>query len=150
MHFNSAFISFSFVTTSLLCLATASAAAAKVSADDVKRVQLFVRETPLTVNGKTIMMGSVVQADGTQGNSPNQTDGMHVDVTNQLNVPTSIHWHGLSLPNSMDGVAFVTQEPIAPGKTFSYDFPLKETGTYWMHSHYALHEQYLVSAPMII
>ncbi|MEN9669477.1 MAG: hypothetical protein RLZZ386_1384 [Planctomycetota bacterium] len=150
MHFNPAFISFSFVTTSLLCLATASAAAAKVSADDVKRVQLFVRETPLTVNGKTIMMGSVVQADGTQGYSPNQADGMHVDVTNQLNVPTSIHWHGLSLPNSMDGVAFVTQEPIAPGKTFSYDFPLKETGTYWMHSHYALQEQYLVSAPMII
>ena len=91
MHFTSAFISFSFVTTSLLCLANASTATAKVSPDDVKRVQLFVRETPLTVNGKTIMMGSVVQADGTQGYSPNQADGMHVDVINQLNVPTSIH-----------------------------------------------------------
>ena len=147
-----------FVTTSLIfsastvahCLPTGLISGASTASDDVKRVQLFVRETPLTVNGKTIMMGSVVQADGTQGYSPNQADGTHVDVTNQLNVPTSIHWHGLSLPNSMDGVAFVTQEPIAPGKTFSYDFPLKETGTYWMHSHYALQEQYLVSAPMIV
>ena len=57
MRFKSAFISFSFVTTSILCLATASAAAAKVSPDDGKRVQLFVRETPLTVNGKTINDG---------------------------------------------------------------------------------------------
>lgn len=50
----------------------------------------------------------------------------------------------------MDGVAFVTQEPIALGQTFPYDFPLKESGTYWMHSHYALQEQLLVCAPMII
>jgi FtsP/CotA-like multicopper oxidase with cupredoxin domain len=73
-----------------------------------------------------------------------------VEVVNQLKVPTSIHWHGLILPNLMDGVPFVTQNPIAPGKSFSYDFPLKQSGTYWMHSHYGLQEQLYNSAPLII
>jgi FtsP/CotA-like multicopper oxidase with cupredoxin domain len=73
-----------------------------------------------------------------------------VEVVNQLKVPTSIHWHGLVLPNLMDGVPFVTQEPIPPGKSFRYDFPLKQSGTYWMHSHYGLQEQLYNSAPLII
>jgi FtsP/CotA-like multicopper oxidase with cupredoxin domain len=50
----------------------------------------------------------------------------------------------------MDGVPFVTQNPIAPGKSFRYDFPLKQSGTYWMHSHYGLQEQLYNSAPLII
>src|SRR5262249_9956080 len=62
----------------------------------------------------------------------------------------SLHWHGLILPNLMDGVPFVTQDPIPPGKSFRYDFPLKQSGTYWMHSHYGLQEQLYNSAPLII
>jgi Multicopper oxidase len=50
----------------------------------------------------------------------------------------------------MDGVPYLTQEPIPPGGSYNYDFPLKQTGTYWMHSHYGLQEQQLASAPMII
>jgi FtsP/CotA-like multicopper oxidase with cupredoxin domain len=65
----------------------------------------------------------------TQGYSPEKAEGFHVDVVNELKVPTSIHWHGLILPNLMDGVPFVTQNPIAPGKSFRYDFPLKQSGT---------------------
>ena len=117
---------------------------------ETNRVKLFVKEEPITVNGKKVMMAAVEQADGTLGYSPDQTQGFHVDVVNQLNVPTSIHWHGLTLPNAMDGVPFLTQDPIPPGGSHSYDFPLKEHGTYWMHSHYALQEQYLVAAPMVI
>ena len=49
----------------------------------------------------------------------------------------------------MDGVPFMTQNPIPPGRSHLYDFPLKEHGTYWMHSHYSLQEQYLVSASMV-
>ena len=119
-------------------------------ADDVQRVKLFVRETPITVNGRTITMCSVVQADGTPGYLPEQSGGFHVEVVNQLKVPTTLHWHGLTVPNSMDGVPFVTQAPIQPGASAMYDFPLKESGTYWMHSHYGLQEQYLVSAPLVI
>ena len=123
---------------------------ANTRADDVQRVKLFVRETPITVNDRTINMCSVVQADGTPGYSPEQSGGFHVEVVNQLKVPTTLHWHGLTLPNSMDGVPFVTQAPIQPGDSAMYDFPLKESGTYWMHSHYGLQEQYLVSAPLVI
>ena len=74
--------------------------------------------------------------------SPEKIDGFHVEVVNQLSVPTSIHGHGLILPNLMDGVPFVTQNPIAPGDSFRYDFPLKQSGTYWMHSHYGLQEDW--------
>ena len=123
---------------------------ASARADDIQRVKLFVRETPITVNGRTITMCSVVQADGTPGYSPEQSGGFHVEVVNQLKVPTTLHWHGLTVPNSMDGVPFVTQAPIQPGASAMYDFPLKESGTYWMHSHYGLQEQYLVSAPLVI
>ena len=113
-------------------------------------VRLFVKEVPLKVLGKTLSVIAIEQADGTQGYSPEKVDGFHVEVVNQLKVPTSIHWHGLILPNLMDGVPFVTQDPIPPGKSFRYDFPLKQSGTYWMHSHYGLQEQLYNSAPLII
>jgi len=113
-------------------------------------VRLFVKEVPLKVLGKEVTVIAIEQADGTHGYSPEKNDGFHVEVVNQLKVPTSIHWHGLVLPNLMDGVPFVTQNPIAPGKSFSYDFPLKQSGTYWMHSHYGLQEQHYNSAPLII
>jgi len=113
-------------------------------------VRLFVKEVPLKILGKEVTVIAIEQVDGTQGYSPEQSDGFHVEVVNQLRVPTSIHWHGLILPNLMDGVPFVTQNPIAPGESFRYDFPLKQSGTYWMHSHYGLQEQLFNSAPMII
>ena len=119
-------------------------------AEETNRVKLFVKEVPLTVDGKKVSMAALLQADGTPGYSPEQSRGFHVEVVNQLPVPTSIHWHGLTLPNAMDGVPFLTQDPIPPGGSHFYDFPLKEEGTYWMHSHYSLQEQYLVAAPMVI
>ena len=67
-----------------------------------------------------------------------------------MEVPTSVHWHGLILPNNQDGVAFITQFPIYPGLTYHYQFPLFQSGTYWMHSHYGLQEQLLLGAPLII
>src|SRR5215475_7496472 len=113
-------------------------------------VRLFVKEVPLKVLGKELSVIAIEQADGRQGYSPEKADGFHVEVVNQLKEPTSIHWHGLVLPNLMDGVPFVTQDPIPPGKSFRYDFPLKQSGTYWMHSHYGLQEQSYNSAPLII
>src|SRR5215469_15169708 len=113
-------------------------------------VRLFVKDVPLKVLGEEVSVLAIEQADGAHGYSPEKAEGFHVEVVNQLKVPTSIHWHGLILPNVMDGVAFVTQNPIAPGKSFRYDFPLKQSGTYWMHSHYGLQEQLYNSAPLII
>jgi len=102
------------------------------------------------VLGRTVKVAALTRANGEQGYSPEKTKGFHVEVVNQLHVPTSIHWHGLILPNLMDGVPFVTQDPIPPGGSRRYDFPLKQSGSYWMHSHYGLQEQQLLSAPMVI
>lgn len=113
-------------------------------------VKLFVKEVPLTVLGREMKVMAIEQADGTRGCSPEKAEGFHVEVVNQLDSPTAIHWHGLILPNLMDGVPFVTQDPIPPGGTFLYDFPLVQSGTYWMHSHYGLQEQMLNAAPMIL
>lgn len=56
-------------------------------------------------------------------------------VTNHLNEPTSVHWHGLFVPNGMDGVGGLTQKSIPPGATFRYEFTLKQNGTYMYHPH---------------
>ena len=63
-------------------------------------------------------------------------DRVRIYVTNQLPAPTSIHWHGLFLPNGMDGVSGLTQKPIDPGDTFKYEFTLRQHGTHMYHSHH--------------
>lgn len=63
-------------------------------------------------------------------------DRVRVYVTNRLPAPTSVHWHGLHLPNGMDGVAGVTQRAIEPGETFRYEFTLEQHGTFMYHSHH--------------
>ncbi|MHB1272623.1 MAG: copper resistance system multicopper oxidase [Rhodanobacter sp.] len=62
-------------------------------------------------------------------------------VTNRLRVPTSIHWHGILLPFQMDGVPGISFPGIAPGETFVYRFPVRQSGTYWYHSHSGFQEQ---------
>ncbi len=62
-------------------------------------------------------------------------DRLIVHFTNNLPESTSIHWHGLRIPNDMDGVPNVTQAPIEPGESFDYDFVLNDAGTFWYHPH---------------
>ncbi|WGI25318.1 copper resistance system multicopper oxidase [Halomonas alkaliantarctica] len=71
-------------------------------------------------------------------------------VTNLLDEPTSIHWHGLILPPEMDGVPGVSFAGIAPGETFTYRFPVRQNGTYWYHSHSGMQEQLGHAGPLII
>jgi CopA family copper-resistance protein len=73
-----------------------------------------------------------------------------ISVTNTLEEETSIHWHGLLVPFQMDGVPGVTFPGIKPGETFVYEFPVKQSGTYWYHSHSGLQEQEGHYAPIII
>jgi FtsP/CotA-like multicopper oxidase with cupredoxin domain len=69
--------------------------------------------------------------------------GEHVQITveNRLAEETTVHWHGLRVPNAMDGVPYLTQRPIAPGKTFVYTFDVPDAGTYWYHPHQRSFEQ---------
>ncbi len=74
-----------------------------------------------------------------------------IRVTNRLkDEDASIHWHGLLLPFQMDGVPGLSFPGIRPGETFTYRFPVRQSGTYWYHSHTALQEQLGVYGPIII
>lgn len=63
-------------------------------------------------------------------------DRVRIYVTNRLPEPTSVHWHGIFLPNGMDGVAGLTQRAIPVGQTFRYEFTLRQAGTFMYHSHF--------------
>ena len=66
---------------------------------------------------------------------------VHLAVKNELPQETAVHWHGLRVPNAMDGVPGVTQHPIATGGRFDYRFELRDSGTFWYHPHQASFEQ---------
>lgn len=75
---------------------------------------------------------------------------VRLNVTNHLSEDTSIHWHGLLVPFHMDGVPGISFPGIRPGQTFSYEFPIKQSGTYWYHSHSGLQEQQGHYGPLVI
>ncbi len=79
-----------------------------------------------------------------------EKDTVTLAVTNRLKEPTSIHWHGILLPNAMDGVPGLTFAGIAPGETFTYRIPVSQSGTYWYHSHSGLQQQSGHYGPLII
>lgn len=111
---------------------------------------LQVVEKDITVNGKSSHVFDVVQPDGKFGYSGKQGEIFDVTVQNKTKVPLVLHWHGITSPNPDDGVPYVTQYPINPGKDYHYKFRLTQEGTYWLHSHYKLQEQKLMAAPLII
>jgi CopA family copper-resistance protein len=77
-------------------------------------------------------------------------DKVTLNVTNQLAETSSIHWHGIILPHEMDGVPDISFNGIGPGETFRYQFDLKQSGTYWYHSHSGFQEQTGLYGPIIV
>jgi FtsP/CotA-like multicopper oxidase with cupredoxin domain len=140
------FISAFLLSLSLLVLTSGL----RATGETASPIRLYVREVPLKVLGKEVTTVEIVQENGAEGLYAQRSEGFNVEVVNQLKVPTSLHWHGLVLPAPMDGVPFVNQEPIPPNGRMAYKFPLVQSGTYWMHSHYGLQEQLLNAAPLII
>lgn len=100
--------------------------------------------------------GTPVSAMTINGNIPGPTlhfkegDTARVHVHNKMSVETSIHWHGLLVPPGMDGVPFISFPPIAPNTTFTYEFPIRQSGTYWYHSHTSLQEQKGIYGSIVI
>ncbi|HEX9837540.1 MAG TPA: multicopper oxidase domain-containing protein, partial [Alphaproteobacteria bacterium] len=70
-----------------------------------------------------------------------QGERLRVIVEKRLEEETTVHWHGLRVPNAMDGVPHLTQKPIAPGESFVYEFDAPDAGTYWYHPHVRSFEQ---------
>lgn len=79
-----------------------------------------------------------------------QGDLVTLDVTNRLAETASIHWHGIILPASMDGVPDISFKGIAPGETFRYRFRVRQSGTFWYHSHSGFQEQTGLYGPLLI
>ncbi len=111
---------------------------------------LEVARTPVMIDGRR---GSAITVNGTLP-APllrwREGDDVTLRVTNRLEEDTSIHWHGILLPFQMDGVPGVTFPGIRPGETFTYRFPVQQSGTYWYHSHSGLQEQLGHYGPLVI
>ena len=73
-----------------------------------------------------------------------------INVTNKMDTDTSIHWHGILLPYTQDGVPGISFPGIKPGETFTYQFRIKQAGTYWYHSHSGAQEQEGIYGPIVI
>lgn len=113
-------------------------------------IDLTISEQLFHVDGRT---GTAITINGTiPGPVIRLKEGQHATlrVTNRLTEHTSIHWHGLLVPPEMDGVPGVSFGGIPPGTTFTYRFPIKQSGTYWFHSHSGGQELLGMYAPMII
>ena len=70
-----------------------------------------------------------------------ENDIIRVEFVNNLDEPSTIHWHGIKNINKMDGVPYLTQDPVQPGETYIYEFPVKNAGTFWYHAHFQTWKQ---------
>jgi CopA family copper-resistance protein len=111
---------------------------------------LSVGETPMSLTGAPRIALTV------NGGLPAPTlrwregDTVTVRVANTLDEDTSIHWHGILLPANMDGVPGLSFRGIAPGETYQYRFHVRQSGTYWYHSHSGFQEQRGLYGPLIV
>lgn len=129
----------------MLALAATPASASVVEYD------LVIAEQMLSPAGKPVRALTI------NGTLPGPTlrfregDTARIRVHNHLkHEDTSTHWHGLLLPNDQDGVPHVTTPPILPGETYTFEFKLRQSGTYWYHSHTHLQEQIGVYGSIVI
>ena len=112
-----------------------------VQAQTVVHYDLTITDTIVNFSGKE------KKAIAVNGQIPMPTltftegDTAEIVVHNKLKKSTSLHWHGLYVPNKEDGVPYLTQMPIEPNETFTYRFPIIQSGTHWYHSHSGLQEQ---------
>ena len=105
------------------------------------RYDLYVKDTIVNFTGKSR------RAIAINGSIPGpaliftEGDTAEIYLHNMLKEATSLHWHGVILPNQADGVPFLTTAKIRPGETHLYKFKIVQNGTYWYHSHSGLQEQ---------
>ncbi|MEF3079808.1 MULTISPECIES: multicopper oxidase domain-containing protein [Flavobacteriaceae] len=124
---------------------------------DRKEEGRTIKEYNLTIEENKMTLGGVsAKAMTINGSIPgpvlefDEGDLAIINVTNKMDEETSVHWHGLILPNFYDGVPYLTTPPIKPGTTFQYRIPINQSGTYWYHSHTMLQEQKGVYGSIII
>lgn len=141
-------------TVGAYSLGSPQAGGSTASTADRASLEQLLAERPVTPTGQTrrfdltvkeaeweLLPGVATTAVTFNGTVPGPTirvtegDTVEISVTNTLDEPTSIHWHGLHVPNDQDGVAGVTQPPIAAGETYNYRFIAPHAGTFMYHAH---------------
>ncbi|TXD97846.1 copper resistance system multicopper oxidase [Psychrobacter frigidicola] len=111
---------------------------------------LYITKQSVIVNGKQTM--AMLINDSLPGPTLHMVEGDNIviRVHNQMDESTSIHWHGFLLPFEMDGVPGISFDGIPANSTFTYRFPLKQSGTYWYHSHTGFQEQLGLRGAIVI
>ncbi len=138
------------ISISRTLAAAAIAAVSFIAAANAETYNLTIGEIKLNVTGQER------PALGINGMVPGPTlrfkegEDVVINVTNTLDVDSSIHWHGLILPYRQDGVPGISFDGIKPGTTHTYRFPVRQSGTYWYHSHSGLQEQVGVYGSIVI
>lgn len=129
--------------------ASASVAGIPIAEANQRKI-LHARTRQIEVDGKAATRYGVEQEKGTFGLTLDEGDQFDVQLINELNIDTLIHWHGMDEPWQQDGVPYLSAPPIPASGRADYNFPALPTGTRWMHSHFGLQEQNLLAAPLII
>ena len=102
---------------------------------------LYITDTTVNYTGKKV---NAIAVNGTiPGPALYFTEGdtAEIHIHNEMMMETSVHWHGIILPNKYDGVSYLTTPPIKAMETYVATFPIIQNGTYWYHSHTMLQEQ---------
>jgi FtsP/CotA-like multicopper oxidase with cupredoxin domain len=110
---------------------------------------LAVERRTIEVLGRAATVFGIRQPDGTQGIRLDAGERLRIALANRAGEETLIHWHGQTPPAAQDGVPHLSQEPLADGASWDYDYAPRP-GTHWMHSHHGLQEQRLMAAPLIV
>ena len=113
-------------------------------------IDLTIGQSPFTVNGRTATATTINGVLPAPVLRLREGQNVRLAVTNQLDEDTSIHWHGILLPFQMDGVPGVSFPGIRPRETFVYEFPVRQSGTFWYHSHSGLQEALGHYGPIVI
>ncbi|CAN5367405.1 copper resistance system multicopper oxidase [soil metagenome] len=113
-------------------------------------IALTVGQTPFTLNGRTAMATTINGVLPAPVLRLREGQNVRLSVTNGLDEDTSIHWHGILLPFQMDGVPGISFPGIRPRETFVYEFPVRQSGTFWYHSHSGLQEALGHYGPIVI
>jgi CopA family copper-resistance protein len=136
--------------TAFACLIFATLVTSIPARGGIVEYDLTIARQEVNITGRPVLGMTI------NGGIPGPTlrfregDIARIRVHNKMSVETSIHWHGLLVPPDMDGVPYVSFPPIKAGATFTYEFPIRQSGTYWYHSHTSLQEQSGVYGSIVI
>jgi FtsP/CotA-like multicopper oxidase with cupredoxin domain len=147
-----------------LSVGAAALIARGTALEGAERARANAREPARTIHLQTreisweLAPGKTVKAMAYNGQIPGpeirvrEGERVRVVLTNALGEPTTIHWHGVDVPNAMDGVPGITQRPVQSGETFVYEFDARPAGTRWYHTHFQEHRQMDLGlvAPLIV